>query len=429
MSHSMLLRGLAWAVATLAPAATAAQVFTYQGELALGGQPVTNSCDLRFELYAAPAGGSPVAGPFLANGVIVVDGRFDAIISGWPSAAWEGLRWLEIAVACPGGGQPTTLSPRTLVTSAPTAVLAHLSASTEALQMRPVSAAAPATNQVLKWNGTEWAPAADANTTYTAGSGLILTTTQFSVNLAGSGSAITVSRSDHNHFGQSWSGSAGSALYLVNSYGNVDNYARLATNLDGVVGYSNTLGGWGVHGIQGAIGELAGRFSGNVTISGNLSKAGGSFEIDHPLDPENMVLRHSFVESPDMMNVYNGNVSLDERGEAWIDLPEWFEALNKAYRYQLTAIGGPAPNLHVAQEVHNNRFRIAGGEAGMRVSWQVTGIRHDPWAEANRIVVEEYKAPDTRGFYLYPELYGRPAYQSMEWALRPQIMQQLEERR
>jgi hypothetical protein len=363
------------------------------------------------------------------------------------------------------------------------APFALFSASTGSLHMQPVSAAAPAANQVLKWNGANWAAAADANTTYTAGTGLILTTTQFSVNFAGGGSAATVARSDHNHFGQSWSGSAANGLQITNSsttgralaginsaasgvnygvygaaqstsgygvygthsasgswaglggdyeavYGaHTANNGQLATPLDGVVGYSNTLGGYGVYGIKGTNASHAGYFVGNVTVSGTLSKGGGSFEIDHPLDPENMVLRHSFVESPDMMNVYNGNVSLDDKGEAWIDLPEWFEALNTDYRYQLTAIGGPAPNLHVAQEVHNNRFQIAGGEAGMRISWQVTGIRHDPWAEANRIVVEEYKATDTRGFYLYPELYGRPAHQSMEWALRPEYMQQLEERR
>src|SRR5262249_22119601 len=114
--------------------------------------------------------------------------------------------------------------------------------------------------------------------------------------------------------------------------------------------------------------------NGNATISGNLSKGGGSFKIDHPLDPENKYLYHSFFESPDMMNIYNGVAALNRRGEAVIDLPIWFEALNKDFRYQLTCIGGFAP-VFVAQEINNNRFKIAGGKAGMKVSWQVTGIR------------------------------------------------------
>jgi len=40
----------------------------------------------------------------------------------------------------------------------------------------------------------------------------------------------------------------------------------------------------------------------------------------------------------------------------------------------------------------------------MKVSWQVTGIRKDPWANANRIEVEEDKPTKERGYYLYPDL-------------------------
>ncbi|MCK4597432.1 hypothetical protein KAU04_05305, partial [bacterium] len=120
----------------------------------------------------------------------------------------------------------------------------------------------------------------------------------------------------------------------------------------------------------------AGYFSGNVTVTGTLSKGGGSFKIDHPLDPANKYLYHSFVESPDMKNLYDGVVNLDNDGAAWVELPEWFEALNKDFRYQLTPIGAPGPNLYIAQEIQNNRFQIAGGPLGMKVSWQVTGIRH-----------------------------------------------------
>ncbi|HMB91945.1 MAG TPA: hypothetical protein VKP65_13915, partial [Rhodothermales bacterium] len=63
-------------------------------------------------------------------------------------------------------------------------------------------------------------------------------------------------------------------------------------------------------------GGVAGQFVGDVNVSGTLSKGGGSFKIDHPLDPANKYLAHSFVESPDMMNVYNGNAVLDAAGEA-----------------------------------------------------------------------------------------------------------------
>jgi hypothetical protein len=220
-------------------------------------------------------------------------------------------------------------------------------------------------------------------------------------------------------------GYAGGDRYGV--YGESDN----ADHGVGVYGYAADFDAAGVEGIHvdspyGRLGaavsgtEVAGvvggfaygdNFSGffydAVEIQGPLTKPLGSFKIDHPLDPTNKNLYHSFVESPDMMNVYNGNVVLDENGEAWVVLPEWFEALNRDFRYQLTCIGGFA-QVYVADEVASNRFRIAGGTPGLKVSWQVTGIRHDPYADAHRIQVEEMKKPEQRGKYLHPEEYGQP---------------------
>jgi len=145
---------------------------------------------------------------------------------------------------------------------------------------------------------------------------------------------------------------------------------------------------------------------GNLSISGNISKAGGSFKIDHPLDPANKYLYHSFVESPDMMNIYNGVVVLDEAGEATVTMPDWFEALNRDFRYSLTAIGAPGPNLYVAEEVNSNHFKIAGGKPGAKVSWQITGVRHDAWADAHRIPLEVEKTGNEKGKYMHPELFG-----------------------
>ncbi|MBX3390536.1 MAG: hypothetical protein KF691_13890 [Phycisphaeraceae bacterium] len=149
----------------------------------------------------------------------------------------------------------------------------------------------------------------------------------------------------------------------------------------------------------------AGFFSGNVTVTGTLSKGGGSFKIDHPLDPANKYLYHSFVESPDMMNVYTGTAVIGEDGAAVVKLPAYFGALNVDHHYQLTCVGGYA-QVYIAEEVKDNQFKIGGGKPGMKVSWQVTGTRNDAFAQYHRIPVETEKAPADRGMYLAPEAFG-----------------------
>ncbi|MBA3322014.1 MAG: hypothetical protein H0T45_11300 [Pyrinomonadaceae bacterium] len=206
-------------------------------------------------------------------------------------------------------------------------------------------------------------------------------------------------------------------------YGVYGTHAGAGTGVFGSAGE----GGEGVLGFAPPSGA-AGRFFGNVTVSGNMSVSGtltkgsGTFRIDHPLDPTNKYLSHSFVESPDMMNIYNGNVTLDAKGRAVVTMPAYFDALNREFRYQLTAIGAPA-NLYVAQEITGNRFKIAGGKAGLKVSWMVTGIRHDAYAAAHPIKVEEAKPLKERGTYLHPEAFGQPVEKGVEHARRPELLQ------
>jgi hypothetical protein len=182
--------------------------------------------------------------------------------------------------------------------------------------------------------------------------------------------------------------------------------AEAADGVQGVAGpgASAEVSTAGVHGIGGvaipnsdAPDVYAGLFDGPVLINGDLNvkgsliKHGGTFQIDHPLDPANKYLVHSFVESPDMKNVYDGVVTADSSGEADVELPQYFDALNKEFRYQLTPVGAPAPDLHVKEELTENRFTISGARPGQRVCWQVTGIRKDAWSTANPVVVERDK--------------------------------------
>ena len=177
--------------------------------------------------------------------------------------------------------------------------------------------------------------------------------------------------------------------------------------------YSNVLG---EDSIDGSVMSLKHNgnmwLKGNLTVDGTLSKGGGSFRIDHPEDPANKILYHSFVESPDMMNVYNGKITTNANGYATVEMPSYFEALNSDFRYQLTAIGNFS-QLCIHQEIENNRFVIRSSEPNVKVSWQVTGIRQDAWANKNRIPTEVNKTGDDKGKYLHPEAFDLPADMKM----------------
>lgn len=157
-------------------------------------------------------------------------------------------------------------------------------------------------------------------------------------------------------------------------------------------------------------------FATSTSVAYSLSKGAGSFVIDHVLDPLNKLLYHSFVESPDMKNIYTGVTELDAGGSATIELPSYFLALNRNFRYLGSPMGGAMPNLHVSKEVRRKWFfwgipvfKISGGAPNGKISWQITGIRQDPYAKKNPIRTEVEKGPDEmvdKGEYLHPELYN-----------------------
>jgi hypothetical protein len=129
--------------------------------------------------------------------------------------------------------------------------------------------------------------------------------------------------------------------------------------------------------------------AGSLLVAGNLDVTGTkNFCIPHPLEPERKVLRHAAIESNEVLNQYSGNVILDDAGQAWVELPTWFEAINCDYRYQLTCIGTFAP-VYIAEECRGNKFKIAGGKPGMKVSWQLTAVRNDAYVRSNPFRAEE----------------------------------------
>jgi len=116
-----------------------------------------------------------------------------------------------------------------------------------------------------------------------------------------------------------------------------------------------------------------------------------------------------------VLNIYRGNIVLDANGKAVIDMPSYFDAINKDFSYILTAIGAPAPGIYVSKELENGRFEIAGGNAGQKISWQVTAQRNDLYLQTypERGEPEQMKPENRRGTYLAPELYGQPASKRM----------------
>ncbi len=189
-------------------------------------------------------------------------------------------------------------------------------------------------------------------------------------------------------------------------------------------------GGDGIFALYGPGGTVsstngyAGDFSGDVDIDGTIYSSVNDLRVDHPLDPANQYLVHASVESSEMKNIYDGNVTTDSQGHATVQLPEWFGALNTDFRYQLTVIGQFAQAI-VAREIENNRFDIRTSVPNVKVSWQVTGVRQDPYAKAHPLVVEQEKEARLRGYYIHPELYGATPQQKIAWARHPQMRKRI----
>ncbi|GBC96160.1 hypothetical protein HRbin16_01961 [bacterium HR16] len=192
-----------------------------------------------------------------------------------------------------------------------------------------------------------------------------------------------------------------------------------STDGTGVFGYASAYNGWTV-GVEGVSASPTGY---GVYFVNRLAGTGTkSFQMDHPLHPETHYLNHFCTEGPEPYNAYRGTVVLDARGEAWVQLPDYFESINRDPSYHLTPIGAPMPNLHVAMEVQGNRFKIAGGVPGKKVSWRVEAIRNDRWVQEYGYQTEQPKPAEYRGKYLNPELYGQPKELGIHY--RPELVRQ-----
>jgi hypothetical protein len=218
----------------------------------------------------------------------------------------------------------------------------------------------------------------------------------------------------------------GRAIYALNSATTGFSYGVYAqsSSTTGTAVYAIATGTGSSYGVYGA--SQAGASGYGVFASGNLGSNGvKTFRIDHPSDPAHKYLLHYSTESPEVLNAYSGKVTLNEQGEATVDLPVYFARINKDPRYTLTAVGAPMPLLHVAAEISEEAleqggkagpeepvaacsFRIGGGAAGGKVCWRVEAVRNDRWVQAHGAPVELDKQAPEDGTYEHPELYGQP---------------------
>jgi hypothetical protein len=156
--------------------------------------------------------------------------------------------------------------------------------------------------------------------------------------------------------------------------------------------------------------RFAGFFVGDVTVQGTLSKTAGSFLIDHPLDPYNQTLRHSFVESPEELCLYRGKVSLDTTGKAVVEMPHYFAELTHEEEATviLTCIG---MDPFMASYEWNHEFKAftAYGQPHGQLSYFVMANRDDPAIRILRRPIEENKPEHQLGTLMCPEAYGQPA--------------------
>ena len=427
---------LSFVFALAAFGVSVATSWTYQGQLRRSGAAYTGTCNFQFSLWNAVSAGTQQSGTVQIVSVNVVNGLFTVELDFGDAFKGE-ARWLATSVQCSGDGGFTQLDPRQSLTATPYAL--SLRPGAQITGGAALAAALRASNTGGGW-GVEGTGSPGVFGNSTGGSGV--SGQSVGVNSAGvfgfntTGYAIWGRNTDTGSaiFGENTgTGYAGKFVGPVDVAGRLTvthsaTSAILGTGFIGVEGRSDSAGsggyglwgsttngaGIGVYGLTtsgtaifgASLGDgLAGYFGGPVHVDGTLTKLAGSFKIDHPLDPANKFLSHSFVESPDMKNIYDGNVTTDANGSATVTLPTYFAALNRDYRYQLTVLGQFAQAI-VSRKIAGNTFEIRTDKPGVEVSWQVTGIRQDAYAKAKPIVVEEFKPAEQQGFYLYPAGFG-----------------------
>lgn len=223
---------------------------------------------------------------------------------------------------------------------------------------------------------------------------------------------ITSAQSAIGVYGQA-SGVAGIGVYGVHTgqgyAGKFQSNAGSGALFQGV-----SVGGYG-QGTYGIVGETTAAGSG-VHAVGNITATGTKpFRIDDPRDPENRYLMHYATESPFPQNFYNGNVTTDSRGYAWVTLPDYFSDINKNFKYLLTVVddGEDFVLVKVTKKIADRRFQIRTSRPNVEVSWRIDADRNDRYVQTYPPQDVLLKPKSERGTYQQPELYNQPAEKAL----------------
>lgn len=451
-------------------------VFTYQGRLTEANTSASGDFDLQFSLWdevgsgSPPVGGSQIGTTICADNVGLVNGLFSVELDFGPAAFNGDARFLEISVRpgavgdCTETSAYTVLSPRQPLTAAPYALFSagpwQLNGSdifynagnvgigwdfpTNRLEVRTNSGTAVYGLQTAS-TGATYGVRGQSNSLSGTGVSGSATAASTAVNYGVYGSSASaagrgvfgiVSATSGTPYGVRGEAQApdGAAVYGVNNatsgvgagvYG-VSNapagsgvYARgnysavngqvLGISGAGVLGFSSPAAGttFGVWGFAVDASDYGVYCTGRLLATGTKS-----FRIDHPADPERKYLNHYCAEGPEPLNLYSGIVVTDSAGIAWVELPAYFQQINRDFRYALTVVDDTDSagfvQAKVAREIRNNRFKIRSSAPHTKVSWQVTAARNDLWTQKYGAPVEVDKPQGEQGRYQHPELYGQP---------------------
>ena len=160
---------------------------------------------------------------------------------------------------------------------------------------------------------------------------------------------------------------------------------RAGAGLDICVGAGVVAGGDSGNECKMTIKEISPEvlITGDLTITGAISKGSGSFQIPHPTKSGQWLI-HGFVESDKYGVTYDGEAQLSG-GVAVINLPSYVETVLAVdgRTLQITPVDGWSP-LYRDGPIENGKFTVrtaAGGSNTQKFNWQLSGKRGDPFVK------------------------------------------------